>query len=66
MCWCTVQVWFGEQILCERAAVPAQAERYAAAMRRRFLGLKVTTVDGRDEAVAVLPEREDQWSLTVK
>ncbi|GAA3537467.1 hypothetical protein [Kribbella ginsengisoli] len=37
-----VQVLYGEFAIAEYAAEPALAERYAAAMRRRFPNLLVT------------------------
>ena len=37
-----VRVWFGSHVIAELIAVPATAERYAAAMDRRFGGLRIT------------------------
>jgi hypothetical protein len=37
-----VRVWFGEHVIADYNAEPALAERYAAAMQRRFAGLRVT------------------------
>ena len=37
-----VRVWFGHHVIAELIAVPAAAERYAAAMDRRFGGLRIT------------------------
>lgn len=37
-----VRVWFGQHVIAELIAVPAAAERYAAAMDRRFGGLRIT------------------------
>jgi hypothetical protein len=38
-----VRVWFGTHAIADHAADPASAERYAAAMSRRFAGLRVTS-----------------------
>ncbi|HEY3559702.1 MAG TPA: hypothetical protein VGL05_19670 [Kribbella sp.] len=37
-----VQVWFGSHVIADYTAEPELADRYAAAMGRRFAGLKVT------------------------
>lgn len=37
-----VRVWFGVHVIASYVAEDALAERYAAAMQRRFAGLKVT------------------------
>ncbi|MDX6241992.1 MAG: hypothetical protein QOG10_6863 [Kribbellaceae bacterium] len=37
-----VRVWFGEHAIADYRADPALTERYAAAMSRRFAGLRVT------------------------
>ncbi|MFG1814989.1 hypothetical protein ACGFIF_14565 [Kribbella sp. NPDC049174] len=37
-----VRVWFGAHVIAELIAVPASADRYAAAMDRRFAGLRIT------------------------
>jgi hypothetical protein len=37
-----VRVWFGEHAIVNYKAGPELAERYAAAMSRRFAGLRVT------------------------
>lgn len=37
-----VRVWFGEHVIADYIAEPALAERYAAAMDRRYAGLKIT------------------------
>ncbi|MFI7065148.1 hypothetical protein ACIBL3_29430 [Kribbella sp. NPDC050124] len=37
-----VRVWFGVHVIAELIAVPAAADRYAAAMDRRFAGLRIT------------------------
>jgi hypothetical protein len=38
-----VRVWFGEHVVADYRAEAELAERYAAAMSRRFAGLRVTT-----------------------
>jgi hypothetical protein len=40
--WRRVRVWFGDHVIADYRAEPALAERYAAAMSRRFAGLRVT------------------------
>lgn len=37
-----VRVWFGDHVIADYCAEPALAARYAAAMERRFAGLRVT------------------------
>src|SRR6266508_2353391 len=37
-----VRVWFGEHPIFDYTSLPAAAERYEHAMRRRFVGLRVT------------------------
>jgi hypothetical protein len=37
-----VRVWFGRHAIADYRAEPALAERYAVAMRRPFVGLRVT------------------------
>jgi hypothetical protein len=39
---CRVRVWFGQYAIADYTAEPAVAERYAAAMARRFAGCRVT------------------------
>lgn len=38
-----VRVWFGEHAIADYHAAPEKAASYAAAMQRRFAGLRVTT-----------------------
>lgn len=38
-----VKLWFGKHVIGEYIGEPDQAERYAAAMDRRFAGLHITT-----------------------
>ena len=40
---CRVRVWFGDHVVADYSAETELAERYAAAMSRRFAGLKVTS-----------------------
>ncbi|GAA1558435.1 hypothetical protein GCM10009789_09830 [Kribbella sancticallisti] len=37
-----VQVWFGDRVIAAYVADRPLAERYAAAMARRFAGLRIT------------------------
>lgn len=37
-----VRVWFGEHVVADYNAEPEMANRYAAAMSRRFASLRVT------------------------
>lgn len=37
-----VRVWFGDHAIVDFIGAPDLAERYAAAMRRRFISLPVT------------------------
>lgn len=37
-----VRVWFGQHVIADYSADPEHAERYAAAMDRRFAGLRIT------------------------
>ncbi|GAB3823082.1 hypothetical protein [Kribbella italica] len=37
-----VRVWFGEHVIADYTAEPAEAVRYQAAMTRRFYSLRVT------------------------
>jgi len=37
-----VRVWFGDHVVCDYRGDAEHAERYAAAMSRRFAGLRVT------------------------
>jgi hypothetical protein len=37
-----VRVWFGDHPIMTYVGLPAPAERYEHAMRRRFVGLRVT------------------------
>jgi len=63
-----VQVWFGAHIVCAYRADTQAAARYAAAMRRRFAGLKVTVEPHPAQSVAgtstvpSLPS-EQMWEL---
>lgn len=64
-----VRVWFGTHVVADYVADPLAAARYAAAMRRRFAGLRVTN-DHMGSATAAeklaarpLPS-ERLWELT--
>lgn len=61
-----VRVWFGAHIVCAYAGEKTSAERYAKAMRRRFVGLEIT-VDLRpaEPAGRVVPPlpSERLWEL---
>lgn len=63
-----VRVWFGAHAIADYRAEPVSAERYAAAMARRFYGLKVTNepLPARPESDAALVRplpSERLWSL---
>ena len=62
-----VRVWFGAHVIASYDAMPTLAERYAASIRRRFVGLDVTIdsmpLSGTDSAQ--LPA-EQLWPLTVQ
>ncbi|HLR83376.1 MAG TPA: hypothetical protein VK059_00420 [Nocardioidaceae bacterium] len=60
-----IRVWFGEHVLADYAAEPAVADRYAEAMRKRFMGLQVTSdpLPEGHEAKEPLPTRQ-MWELT--
>lgn len=49
-----VRVWFGHQVIADYRATCDLAQRYAAAMRRRFAGLRITI-----DPVASDPDRPD-------
>ncbi|MDX6237623.1 MAG: hypothetical protein QOG10_2438 [Kribbellaceae bacterium] len=66
-----VRVWFGSHVIANYCAEPELAERYAAAMDRRFAGLMVTNepLQPPDDTVSAVPAPElpsDQllWPLT--
>jgi hypothetical protein len=66
-----VQVWFGSHVIANYCAEPELAERYAAAMDRRFAGLTVTNEpleppEGTRPASSVpeLPSDQLLWPLT--
>lgn len=71
-----VNVWFGDKPICEYDADPELADRYAAAMRRRFAGLRVTVKPTPPETrspretdsarVEGLPTDSRLWPLTVR
>jgi hypothetical protein len=57
-----VRVWFGHHVVCEYADTSDLAERYAEAMSRRFLGVKVTIESNFDQRPPPLPA-ERMWEL---
>jgi hypothetical protein len=60
-----VRVWFGEHVIARYTAEPALAERYAAAMDRRFAGLKITNEPVPSEPVTAQPlPSERLWDIT--
>ncbi|WP_427888503.1 hypothetical protein ACQHIV_34825 [Kribbella sp. GL6] len=59
---CRVRVWFGEHAIADYTAEPELALRYADAMRRRFLGLRVT-IDQRTRGGGPSPA-EHWWEVT--
>lgn len=60
-----VRVWFGEHVLADYAAEPAVANRYAEAMRQRYMGLKITSdpLPGDAADTETLPN-ERMWQMT--
>lgn len=60
-----VRVWFGSHVIVDYRAEGALAERYAAAMGRRFSGLRITNdpVPVPDPGAPPLPA-ERLWELT--
>lgn len=60
-----VRVWFGAYIVADYVAEPMAAARYADAIRRRFVGLRVTISELADpvDTSAALPS-ERMWELT--
>jgi len=49
-----VCVWFGEHLIADFISDPESAASYEAAMRRRFLSLRVTN----EQASAVMPDAD--------
>lgn len=63
-----VEVWFGDHVIASYVAEPTLAQRYAAAMSRRFSGLRITVVP---LPATVSPPGSDLpteplWPLTAK
>jgi hypothetical protein len=54
-----VRVWFGSHVIAEYVADLCEAEKYAVAIQRRFLGLRVTNepLDGSAPGVEPLPAK---------
>ncbi|MDN5854990.1 MAG: hypothetical protein L0K86_19490 [Actinomycetia bacterium] len=60
-----IRVWFGEHVLADYAAEPAVADRYAEAMRQRFMGLRVTSDPLPDDQATKEPlPTKQMWELT--
>ena len=57
-----VQVWFGSHVVAEYCAEPAEAQRYAAAIQRRFAGLRVTSQPVEGQPGEPIPA-ERWWSV---
>lgn len=57
-----VQVWFGEHLLHDYRAGAKAAEEYAAAIGRRFAGLRVTVDSEVTAAMQQLP-CEQLWDV---
>lgn len=63
-----VRVWFGRHVIADYRARCDRAQRYAAAMRRRFAGLEITIdpiVSGPDRPSDPLPD-ERWWEIVPK
>ena len=54
-----IRVWFGEHMIADHTADEPYAERYAAAVARRFAGLKIT-----DDLVPLQPHAEAGRRMT--
>lgn len=61
--WLRVRVWFGQHVIADYCADPRLAERYAAAMRRRFYGLRITVDDAPVDSLRPVPA-ERLWTVT--
>lgn len=65
-----IRVWFGSYVLATYYAEPELAARYAAAMDRLFVGIKITNEPlPPDDAVSAapapdLPSEQLLWPLT--
>ena len=60
-----IRVWFGEHVLADYTAEPEIAAEYAAAMSRRFMGLRVTSDPLPDSEPHAQPlPGERMWELT--
>jgi hypothetical protein len=58
---CRVRLWFGQHAIADYTAPPQLAQRYAAAIQRRFAGLQVT-IDSCDLGDRHLPT-EHWWEV---
>jgi hypothetical protein len=56
-----VRVWFGDHPIFDYTGTPVAAQRYEQAMRRRFVGLRVTN-EPADALVTTTRERADRHS----
>jgi hypothetical protein len=52
---CRVRVWFGQHVMCSYTADQIAAQRYAAAMARRFPGLRVSVDELTEIGLRPLP-----------
>lgn len=61
-----VRVWFGNHVIADYRADADLAERYVAAMSRRFVGLRITTeeVPQPDPTPGRALPGERLWDLT--
>jgi hypothetical protein len=58
-----VRVWFGQHVIADYTATAGLAERYAEAMRRRFIGLRITVDDQPNGTERPVP-CEQLWEVT--
>jgi hypothetical protein len=56
-----VRVWFGSHVIANYAAERGEAEEYAAAMRRRFFGLRVTSEPLHTSVSDIQPLPAKHW-----
>ncbi|GAA1558729.1 hypothetical protein [Kribbella lupini] len=63
-----VRVWFGEHAVADYCAEAELADRYAAAMTRRFAGLRVTSepVSAADPGTGLPLPGERLWEVAPK
>jgi len=58
-----VRVWFGAHVIADYTAEEDAAVRYAAAMERRFAGLRVTNDPGRGDSTGSALPSALLWSV---